>query len=339
MALPDYPLVNQLNSPTFDGRVDENRWFNCVIASLVGMILYYRPDLRGKLSPDSLKDAVLGEGYANQGTDAAWFVQYIAKHYGLKLSQVSGNAADIVFLAHICITKGIPMLFTEPDPYVDISLPKFAGWTHVCTWFREIPGGLEAIDPFGAKLIDRSDAAWSNTVIAGGSWIMEDEEMNPPIDLGIPVVANFFASDPKGGWLCKQTGRNIHGEILTYYTTMGATPLHGLDDLGLPQTNEIPIEQLPYIGGKFAALAGKGITVQFFELGPVMFDPTNLIDKRPGGGRVYRAKPYGGGPGTDPELSHAQALLAIAQAHPTTPVVAPDDHTAVVWIKKIVGAA
>jgi hypothetical protein len=324
MPLPDYPLVNQLASPTFDGRADENRWFNCVLASLVGMILYYRPELRGHLSPDSLKDAVLGEGYANQGTDAAWFVDYVAKHYGLKLSPVSGNAASIVAFAHVCITKGVPILFTEPDPYVDTSLPQFAGWTHVCTWFKEIPGGLEAIDPFGAKLIDRSDASWSSTVIAGGSWIMEDE-MIPPLDLNNPTVANYFALDPKGGWLCKQTGRNVHGEILTYYTTMGASPLHGLDDLGLPNTNEIPIETLPYIGGKFAALAGKGIVVQFFELGPVLFDPTNLIDKRPGGGRVYRAKLYEQGPGTDPQYVKLQATMGT-------------DHTAVQQIKQIVGA-
>ena len=334
-ALADYPLVNQLNSPTFDQKPDENKFFNCVIASLVGMILYYRPGLRGKLSPDSLKDAVLGEGYANQGTDAAWFVDYIAKHFGLKLSRVNGNAAALVAAAHACIAKGIPILFTEPDPYVNISLPQYAGWTHVCTWFKEIPGGLEAIDPFGAKLIDRSDAAWANTVIAGGSWMME-EDMVPPLDLGNPVVANYFTVDPHGGWLCKQTGRNVHGEILQYYCTMGATPLHGLDDLGLPQTNEIPIEQLPYIGGKFAALAGKGIVVQFFELGPVLFDPANLIDKRPGGGRVYRAKPYVGSAGTDPELSHAQAQIAQLQAQ--LGQSAPAEHTAIQQIKQIVGA-
>src|SRR5947207_2938423 len=84
------------------------------LASLVGMILYYRPQLRGKLSPDLLKDAVLGEGYANEGTDAAWFVDYIAHHFGLKLSRVNGNAAALVAAAHACIAKGIAILFTEP---------------------------------------------------------------------------------------------------------------------------------------------------------------------------------------------------------------------------------
>lgn len=285
--LANYPLINQLNSPTLDGKPDENKWFNCVISCLVGMILYYHPELRGKITPDSLKDVVLGEGYANDGTDAAWFVPYIETHFNLKLSQVSGNPAQHVEQAHKNIQQGIPILYTEPDPYCTEYQRVQLGWTHVCTWFRETTNGLEAADPFGGILVNKSDAEWSAIVLSNGTWIMED---NVKIDINSPNVGNYFTEQSPGWWTCKQNGKIIHGEILGFYQNIG-----GLLDLGLPVSNEIPLD-------------GKGNTKQHFERGVLFFDPDHVYDNPPGSGRVYKAHLYSG-PGQDPEIAVLEAQL------------------------------
>ena len=78
-------------------------------------------------------------------------------------------------------------------------------------------------------------------------------------------------------------------------------------------SGEIPIEQLPLIGQLFAHLAGKGIRVQFFERGVVIYDPAHLVDNPPGAGPVYLLHLYNGGPGTDPRIAQLQAALATAQ--------------------------
>lgn len=126
------------------------------------------------------------------------------------------------------------------------------------------------------------------------------------IDLDNPIVASFFElKDPKT-WRSKKTGHTIHGEILTFYRTCGYSALRGLDDLGLPLTEEIPIEKLDPV--KFAHLAGQGITGQFYELGVVLFDPNDKVDHRPGGGRVKKAKLFDGGPGSETFFRLAQHM-------------------------------
>jgi hypothetical protein len=126
------------------------------------------------------------------------------------------------------------------------------------------------------------------------------------IDLDNPTVARFFElKDPKT-WKSKQTGKTIHGEILTFYRTSGNSPLRGLDDLGLPLSEEIPIEKLDPV--KYAHLAGQGITVQFYELGVTLFDPNDKVDHRPGGGRVKKAHLFDGGPGSETFFRLAQQM-------------------------------
>jgi GH25 family lysozyme M1 (1,4-beta-N-acetylmuramidase) len=124
------------------------------------------------------------------------------------------------------------------------------------------------------------------------------------IDLNNPTVARFFGGDAHT-WRCTN-GHTIHGEILTFYRSCGNSVLHGLDDLGLPLSEEIPIEKLDPV--KYAHLAGKGITVQFYELGVTLFDPNDQVDHRPGGGRVKKAHLFNGGPGSETSFRLAQHM-------------------------------
>lgn len=284
--LVNYPFVNQLNSPTLDGRADENKWFNCVICSILSAMLYRKPELRGHIEPDSIKDAVLGEGYQNEGTDAHWFVNYVAK-YGLKLYPIECQGS-VAQEAHKLIESGYPAIFTEIDPYVNTSLPQYAGWTHVCSFFKEIPGGLAAMDPFGGKLVEKSDAAWSSVIVGKELWTVELEQ----IVINIQQVAGYFTENDAHHWTCKATGKVLQYAILDAYKSYGNADLCGLSFLGLPRSNEIQIEHL---GPKYQHLAGKGIVVQVFERGDLVYDTGHLLDSAPGiSGAVYPAHIYDG---------------------------------------------
>jgi hypothetical protein len=324
--LKDYPFVNQLNSPTLDGRPDENKWFNCVLAVLLSAMLYYRPELRFKITPDSMKDVVLGEGYANKGTDAAWFIPFVAK-YGLKLSKIENMPGKLIEEAHKLIQAGKPAIFTEIDPYVDTSLPKYTGWTHVGSWYKEVPNGLVAMDPFGGKLVEDSDAVWASKIVGNELWTVElVEEPMMTISLAQPEVAHYFEQFGTDGrqWLCRQTSKVVQYGILAFYRSFGNSGLCGLTFLGLPKSNETPIERIP--GGQH--LAGHGIVVQFFERAALCYDPTHLQDNPPGAGSVYLLHLYTGGPGTDPEIAVLQAQIEKLKTQATPAPATPDPRIA-----------
>ena len=169
-TLPDYPFINQLNSPTLDGGADNNKWFNCVVCAIMSVILYFQPQDRGKISPDLIKDAVYGGTYANQGTDITRFLLYANQH-GVAFSSVRGTNAQLVAAAHTAIREGHPVIMTEVDPYVDTSKPEYAGWLHSGTFYAEGPGTLSMMDPFGGKLVEKSDALWETVLRTGTIWI------------------------------------------------------------------------------------------------------------------------------------------------------------------------
>jgi len=122
------------------------------------------------------------------------------------------------------------------------------------------------------------------------------------IDLSNPTVAAYFEA-AQVGWNCRQTGKNVHGEILDFYIHFGGDALCGLTYLGLPVSNEIAL------GGSHGAVK------QYYENACVFFDPAHEFDSRPGasGARVYLAHLYVG-QGQDPEIAKLQALLAQATA-------------------------
>lgn len=85
----------------------------------------------------------------------------------------------------------------------------------------------------------------------------------------------FFVAT--NGWGCKQTGKVIGGEILQFYRTFGPGCSQGLSWLGLPVTNQLPVN-------------GTGAFRQWFERACLVFDPKRELDKPPGvpfGENVY----------------------------------------------------
>ncbi len=173
IVLENFPMINQNASPTLDGRPDENHYYNCVESSICAIILYYHPELRGKVTPDSLKDQRLGEGWVNRGSDAAWFVQLCLK-YGIKLYSVTASSTqEQVALGHKLLQSLKPVIFTEIDPYIDQR--RFPGTTHASVWFKEVPGGLGALDVFTGRVIEKSDAAWANDLRGNVLWTADKQ--------------------------------------------------------------------------------------------------------------------------------------------------------------------
>lgn len=173
-TLENFPIVNQLNSPTLDGRPDENKEFNCVPSAITAGLRY----LTGKVyEPDELKDAAYNEAYEG-ATAAISYVSYCAKQ-GVRLRPVNGSNAYLVGQIHAELAKGHPVVFTEPDVYVSASL----GWSHVCVFFKDTATTLTAMDPFGGHLLEKSDADWTNALLFNQIWVMEKMENTT---VGIP---------------------------------------------------------------------------------------------------------------------------------------------------------
>ena len=318
-ALENFPMVNQQTPITSDGKVSENANLDCVAASICAGVMYLKgvTAVNTTYNPDRFKDAAYGQGYQG-GTDAPAYVAF-CKSLGIDLFPITANPAQLVVLAHQYIAGGKPVVFTEPNPYGSNL------YTHFCVFYAEDPGYLTCMDPFIAKPIRRTDQDWTQLLLNNRIWIlqnMEEEDMPlPPIDLNNPTVASYFTAKDSGTWLCKQTGKIIYGENLKFYQNHGGTTLQGLEDLGLPRSNEIPIETL---GSEYAHLAGKGITVKFYERGVTIFDPSHLYDDPPGSGPVYKAQLYNNGAGTDPRIKPLEAQITELEKQPAMPALYAD---------------
>lgn len=128
------------------------------------------------------------------------------------------------------------------------------------------------------------------------------KEETVTINLTTPGVSRFFEAVPGNSqqWRCIQNGHIIQYGILQAYQSYGNSGECGLTFLGLPLSNEITIDAVKY----------PGVIKQYFERGCLLYDPSHLIDSAPGGGGVYAAHVYDGGPGTDPALTELQGVYA-----------------------------
>jgi len=172
--LPNFPFVDQLNSPTLDGRPDENKFFDCVPASICAGLRYLTGN--NSFEPDQLKDWAYGEGWVNSGTAATAFVGFCDQH-GVNLHAVETNSPEqAVQEAHTLLARGIPVIFTQQDDYAP---PQFReSWTHVCVWYKDTPGSLTAMDPFGARAISFTDSVWASRLRSNELWAMEKKIMS-----------------------------------------------------------------------------------------------------------------------------------------------------------------
>lgn len=124
------------------------------------------------------------------------------------------------------------------------------------------------------------------------------------IDLSNPDVANYFEEASSGAWRCKQTGFLLIGGILKFYQSFGNDGLSGLTFLGLPKSNEIPVDGYP------------GVVEQQFERGRLRYDPRHALDNPPGAGSVYLMHSAVPTPPLDPAIKSdlASAANALADA-------------------------
>ncbi len=282
--LQDFPMLSQLSDIH-----EKNAAFDCVPTSLAAALSY----LTGKpYDGGAIKDAVYGVGY----TGATAAIEYVAycKAQGVVLASMSGlDPAAMTAQAHAQLALGRPVVFTEVDPYV----PASYGWTHVCVWYADNGDELTALDPYIGKPVTKTDQEWQAVLRENQLWILYLEEQNDmAITINSPNVATYFVETAPDRWHCKQTGFDVAYAMLAYYKAT-----NGLETLGLPKSNEVPIELVnPPL---FAKDAGHGITVQYYERGCLVYDPAHMLDTPPGAGDVYRAHLYTpGAVGTDPRL-------------------------------------
>jgi hypothetical protein len=145
---------------------------------------------------------------------------------------------------------------------------------------------------FGGASVDYNRSIKSDF----GQWL-EGQEVE--IVISIQNVAGWFTEADANHWVCKQTGKVIQFGILDTYKRYGNFGLCGLAYLGLPVSNEIPLD-------------AKGNVKQHFERGVLFYDPAHVIDNPPGAGAVYAAHLYLGA-GQDPAIANLEAQLAAAQ--------------------------
>lgn len=166
--LDGFPRVDEKTPVTGDHFPSENSSLNCVPACLCAGAMYLnKKTLGGDYTPDSLKDAVYGQGYVG-GMSARAFIDHMKDHFGIKLwSYASPANVDLIEEAHYQISQGFPVIFTEPNPYGN------PNYTHVCVFCGDLFGGLTAMDPWICQFVTRSDSNWKDLLLYGEVWIME----------------------------------------------------------------------------------------------------------------------------------------------------------------------
>ena len=303
-TLQGFVMVSQLTPISGDGS-SPNQQFDCVPACLCAGSMYLKgiTQVNAEWNPDVFLDSAYPEGYQG-GTDARNYIAFCASR-GVRLYEITGSPDQLIAETHQCLAKGSPAVLTILDPYV----PASYGWTHAVVAFADSAGEITVLDPYIAKGVTHSDSEWSGLFRGNALWAME--AINMTIDITNPAVAAYFEQQDAQHWLCKNTNKVVQYAILEFYKGYGNAAFCGLTFLGLPVSNEIPLD-------------AKGNVKQHYERGVVFYDPGHVYDNPPGSGVVYLAHLYSG-PGVDPEVAQLQTELSKV----TTPVMQGVDPTKV----------
>src|SRR6266480_1325265 len=276
VELTSFPLVNQRTFVTFDGRPSENEDYNFVVSNLVACIFYFHPEYIGKLSPDAAKDAVLGEAY-HGGMDIRKFIPW-AKAHGVDVQPFADSHTSQVAEGHRQVQAGNPVIITGFDPYS--SDPNN---THIYTWFKEVAGGLVALDPFGPRdgsLLSghsktMSDANWADYLRAGECWIVTQGGSMLQYSEHSSDFSKWYTAIDANHWKCKQTGKIVQFGIKAFYQGLSLNG-QSLPLPGLPLTDEVTVK-----------LPTGQIVIQVYERAGIVYDPNHLKDIQPGMGSTY----------------------------------------------------
>lgn len=266
--LANFPHVSQQTSITGDNKPSENALFDCVPASIAACILWYKGFLNWNvnINPDKLKDAAYNDAYTG-GTAASAYTA-ICKSMGFNLYPIE-NASPYaaVAKAHSLIQSGLPVIFTQQDDY-----STNRNFTHVCVFFAEGSGNLTALDCFptpNGAIIQYSDSVWASRLRSTEIW-----SISPINALEVQMLqltdpmGRFFVAKAANIWHCSKTNADIHDAHLDFFRKYeGIT--------GLPLTSEIYLASMP------------GTSIQIYERGIAIYDPSHHIDNPPGSGPVY----------------------------------------------------
>jgi hypothetical protein len=168
-VLADFPMLNQLADVN-----EANKLFDCVPTCIAACLEWL---LKKPFDGGAIKDTVYGASYQG-GTSADRYVKYCAWQ-GVKLSPLNGTPAQLVADIRFWIGQQMPLIGTEPDPYVNASL----GWSHVIAFYGADtpPGTLTCLDPYGGHPVTLSDAEWEKRLQFNQVWKLEKE-----VSMGIP---------------------------------------------------------------------------------------------------------------------------------------------------------
>jgi Domain of unknown function (DUF1906) len=159
-----------------------------------------------------------------------------------------------------------------------------------------------------------------------GQWFYEQgEEKDVTITIDTPGVSAYFKQDDAQHWHCLSTGKTVQYGILSFYQSYGKDALCGLTYLGLPLSNEIPLDSA-------------GNVKQYYERACVIYDPSHKYDNAPGSGSVYLAHVYShdNSPvlGEDPLVAQIENQLAAVQKQ----LQSGADHQLLLQIKSVLAS-
>ena len=150
--LINFPFVSQRDK-------NVNADFDCVPACLAACLEFFT----GKsYTAGEIKNAVYGAEYQG-GTDITRYVEY-ANSQGCTLAAKSGNGSQLVQDIHALLQQGMPIILTEPDPYL-------SGWLHCVVAYADETGGeITALDPWIDQPVSKSNASWAQQLQTGQIW-------------------------------------------------------------------------------------------------------------------------------------------------------------------------
>lgn len=137
-----------------------------------------------------------------------------------------------------------------PAPWSSYS---YLQYTDRATNIPGIPGAMDANIYLGTETIDMQQVS---------------------IDISNPAVAEYFTQVDAEHWQDKKSGNIIQFGDLAFYKSFGNAALCGLTFLGLPTSNEIPLD-------------ANGATIQHYERADLIYDPQHAHDNPPGSGSIY----------------------------------------------------
>jgi len=272
-------MIAERTPITADGHPPEDAGLSCVPASLLAGVMYLLgvKQLGGKYTPDSLKDAVYGQGYVG-GMAASRYVGYLKSKFGIALISFKGTPAAMVAEAHRQIAAGHPVVFTIPNPYGN------PAYTHVCCFYGMGQRTLTAMDPWIAKPVTKSDASWAGLLQYNEVWILSKIGADELTPLTIADVKSFFTENADKSWTrIDKAGKPVldsaskpivlSGRMKDDWCNLG-NAVYGL--VGLPVENAVQKTLIPPI-----------IIEQRFERCTRRLDAKHAMDSPPHAGDVY----------------------------------------------------